>query len=439
MMRLASGHKGMGLQGIRRTAAIPECWGLHGVHQSRIHEIHSVRVQRVEMTKMEDSKPLVRIEDGGINIHRPLLGFSKSSLKATCLHYRIRWIEDATNSDPTATTRNAIRHLLHHRDLPLALRKTSLLSIADRMHKKAIDRWASADNFFRGCHILIFDARSGGLAVRLPDRVLQRQFQFIPLEYRERNIFLAQYKASLLLRRLIEIVTPQEVVALENLRFSVNAMFPELENPNAVEVDKGLAASNFTVAGVSFKRFHSPLRDPEGTDKLKNRQEHLDWKYIWLLARQPYASTQELPTITIPPLPEPVTSCPVDIAPDPSPPTLSNPYSPWHLWDGRFWLRVSNSTPSSLVIRPLCGKDLKPFRMALARAQRQHFDDLLSGAAPGKVRWTLPVLARTDGTVIAVPTLGTALDEAVVGGKVRWEVRFRKVDLGARREEVAVR
>lgn len=60
-------------------------------------------------------------------------------------------------------------------------------------------------------------------------------------------------------------------------------------------------------------------------------------------------------------------------------------------------------------------------------------------AAPGKVRWTLPVLARADdGVVLAVPTLGAWVAEAAVVGKLVWEVRFRKVDLGAGREGVVV-
>ena len=305
------------------------------------------------------------------------------------------------------------------------------------MHQKVLARWSRADNLFRDCHILIFDTRSGGLVVRLPDRALS--VQSVPLEYRERSIVEAQYKAALLLRRLIDIVTPHEVVALQNLRFTVNAIFPEIENPNAVAMDKDLGVSNFTVAGVSFKRFHSPLPEPEDTGSGKTRKGHLDRKYIWLLARQPYASTQELPTITIPPFSEIVTDSPVSVSPDSSPTTPSDLCSAWHLWDGRFWIRVSNSTPSTLIIRPLQEQDLKPFRLALKWTRRQQFNELLSVAAPGKVRWTLPVLAKADdGMVVAVPTLGAALDERAVGGEVGCEVRFRKVDLGVGRGEVAV-
>lgn len=441
MMRLANGHKGMGLQGIRSTAEIPECWGLYGVHQSGIHKETAVMrtrknkagkfYQQARKARMEEPKPLVQIEDGGITIHRPLLQFSKNRLEATCLHYRISWIEDSTNSDPTATTRNAIRHLLHDRGLPLALRKKSLLSIADRMHQKALARWSRADNLFRDCEFIIFDARSGGLVVRLPERALP--VQSVPLEYRERGIVEAQYKASLLLRRLIEIVTPQEVVALQNLRFAVNAIFPEAENPNAVEMDKDSAASNFTVAGVFFKRFHAPLLDKEKTGSWRPGKR-LDQKYIWLLSRQPYPATKELPTIAFPPQPKTVTHPPVALSLKSSLTPPSAAWSPWHLWDGRFWIRVSNSTSSPLIVRPLREQDLKPFRIALTWAQRQHFDELLGVTAPGKVRWTLPVLARADGVVVATPTLGVALDEAGVG----WEVRYRKVDMGARREEVVV-
>lgn len=445
MMRLADGHKGMGLVGIRSTAEIPECWGLHGVHQSGIHEKRLEKMtekskgwridSRARKARMEGSRPLVQIEDGGITIHRPLLKFGKSRLEATCRHYHIEWIEDSTNPDPTATTRNAIRYLLHHRDLPVALRKRSLLSIAERMHQKALARWSRADNHFQECQIIIFDARSGGLVVRLPERVLPTQP--IPLEYRERAIIETQYKASLLIRRLTEIVTPLEVVALQKLRFAVNAIFPEIDNPNALEMDKDTAAPNFTVAGVSFKRFHAPIAPPEEIDPGK-WGKRLDQKYIWLLSRQPYASAKEPPTLTIPPRPGPVTGLSVAISPKPSLFAPTDPWSPWRLWDGRFWIRAFNRTAVPLVIRPLQKQDLRPFRLALTSEQKQKFDELLSVAAPGKVRWTLPVLARADGVMVAVPTLGMTLDEAVVGGKVECEVRYRKVDLGPGREGAVV-
>lgn len=445
MMRLAGGHKGVGLLGIRSTAEIPECWGLHGVHQSGIHEKRLEKItqkskgwkfdSRTRKARMENPRPLVQIEDGGITIHRPLLQFGKSRLEATCRHYHIDWIEDSTNSDPTATTRNAIRYLLHHRDLPQALRKRSLLTIADRMHQKTLSRWSRADNHFQDCQIIIFDARSGGLVVRLPARVLPTQL--IPLEYRERSIIETQYKASLLIRRLMEIVTPLEVVPLQRLRFAINAIFPEIDNPNALEMDKDAAPPNFTVAGVSFKRFHAPLAAPQEISPRKKGQR-LDQKYIWLLSRQPYPSAKEPPTITIPPRLEPVTGLSVAISPKPSPFATPDPWSPWHLWDGRFWIRVINRTAVPLVIRPLQEQDLRPFRLALTREHGQKFDELLSVAAPGKVRWTLPVLARADGVMVAVPTLGAKLEEAVVGGRVECEVRYRKVDLGPGREDAVV-
>ena len=447
MMRLANGHKGMGLEGIRSTAEIPECWGLHGVHQSGMYEEKAAslrqkkgrkrRKHQVVEAEMEHSKPLVQIEDGGITVHRPLLRFSKSRLEATCLHYRVKWVEDSTNSDATATTRNAIRHLLHHRDLPRALRKCSLLSMADRMHQKFLGRWSRADNLFRDCHILMFDARSGGLVFRLTERALP--VQSIPLEYLERGIAEAQYKASLLLRRLIDIVTPQEVVPLQSLRFCVNAMFPEIENPNAGGLDKDSAASNFTVAGVSFTRLHSPVASPQATIPKGGLRKRPDQKYVWLITRQPYASKKDPPTITIPPIPKAVTHTPVSLSPNPSATPSSYPWSSWNLWDGRFWVRVSNRTPEPLIIRPLREHDLKPFRLALSTTQRRSFDELLGVAAPGKVRWTLPVLAKADGIVVAVPTLGAVLDERLVGGKVQWEVRYKKVGLGVGREGAIVR
>ncbi|KAK7202753.1 PP-loop family-domain-containing protein [Myxozyma melibiosi] len=73
---------------------------------------------------------------GGADLQlvRPLLGWRKASLMATCNHANVRWFEDATNHDPTYTIRNAIRLLISQPDrLPYALQPQSLAwTIADQ-------------------------------------------------------------------------------------------------------------------------------------------------------------------------------------------------------------------------------------------------------------------------------------------------------------------
>ncbi|CAN6638597.1 hypothetical protein TRVA0_017S00716 [Trichomonascus vanleenenianus] len=69
---------------------------------------------------------------------RPLLGFTKREITATCCRHNVPWVEDETNFQPTFTMRNAIRHLLSDRSqLPQAL---SEKRIAATMHKLQQDK-----------------------------------------------------------------------------------------------------------------------------------------------------------------------------------------------------------------------------------------------------------------------------------------------------------
>jgi tRNA(Ile)-lysidine synthase len=109
----------------------------------------------------------------------------------------------------------------------------------------------------------------------------------------------------------------------------------------------------------------------------------------------------------------------------------------WHLWDGRYWIRVYNHTTKLITVRPFEAADLKPFRNSLPAWAQQSFSDTLSVAAPGKARWTLPALA-VEGDVIALPTLGFAVQKEEYRG-LRWQVKYKKVDLGENEPDSSAR
>ena len=113
---------------------IPECWGVHGVHESGKFESVAFRLERLESQRQDlPSTPHAEsqrrmlssdrtFEGGGVRVIRPLLAFSKDRLVETCRAHSVRWIEDETNKDTWRTPRNEVRELLQTSCLPKGLR-----------------------------------------------------------------------------------------------------------------------------------------------------------------------------------------------------------------------------------------------------------------------------------------------------------------------------
>ncbi|MCJ1464762.1 hypothetical protein MMC07_003375 [Pseudocyphellaria aurata] len=424
LLRLAQGHRCMGLRGMEPVKRIPECWGIHGVYESGLKEeiegLKAGKKSRQERPKKSvPSRATIPFEDGGVTIHRPLLGFSKNRLRATCEAMGVNWVEDETNRDPTRTPRNAIRQLLREGSLPRSLQKPSLLALKDRMGAKATSRTARANAAFEACDISMLDTRVGGMVVRLPSRVTGSKI--VPPAYRQESLIGSKYKAALLLRQLLEIVSPrQDTIALPKLDFAMAAIFPDIKNPAASDLDKILLPGQFTTNGVSFQRVRSSWQRPTDRNATKSRPA-LDKEFIWVLTRQPFFSSEN-----------PI----IEINPSPKYPTIgSQPSSPltraaFRLWDSRYWIRVYNPTSSVLRVQPLRDTHLSQLRSSYNAKERKALNDLLRVAAPGKVRYTLPVLLQEQNgaeKVVALPTLGVANPKREMG--VEWEVRYKKLTL----------
>lgn len=440
LLRLVRGAGCMGLQGIQPLAGIPECEGIYGVHESGGLGVHqsgglgqtarrSVLGEKLDLLEEQQSLSMpieaaipvkaavpveaaIPFENGGITVHRPLLEFSKDRLIATCQALGVKWVEDKTNHDPTSTPRNAIRYLLRDGRLPQSLQKPSLLALRSRMITKATARIVRADKEFERCRISMLDTRSGGLVVRLPNRVAG--IKPIPLAYHHQRIIETEYKASLMLRQLLNIVSPQKDISLQSLKFAVDSMYPDAKNPNATTLDKLQLASTFCVGGVAFRRVHHPMLRSENIIVSKS-EDTLDQEFLWVLNRQPF-TRDELPTIHFSPAREARRS--------------TRESHDFQLWDSRYWIRVHNHTPFTLRIQPLRLENLRQLRSSLPVWKVGSLNRLLRVAAPGKIRWTLPVLLREEqnGTeeVIALPTLGQVIPNNL---GVKWEVRFKRVTL----------
>ncbi len=440
-MRLADGHRGSGLQGMQSSAEIPECFGIHGVHLSsnvprqavdsesnQSHELGSDKHGH----ESSRGKPVVGVEGQGIKIYRPLLSFSKKRLEATCLRMGTSWVEDVTNKDPTLGPRNAARFLLQQGRLPKALQKPFLLALAAKASFKAAGCTTNAEKEFAKCQILILDLRSGGLIIRLPRRNLAAKP--IPEEYVEPETKRRKHVFAILLRRIIDLVTPLEKTTVQKVALAVDHIFPELGKVEYNELDRHLLEPSISVANVSFQRLVSPL--PASNPKKHNKPDTLDPDYIWMITRQPpTASLRKSYSIIIPSA--------EDSPPPSSPKTFSTTHQPrsiwsqWHLFDGRYWIRVLNKTPQPNTVRFFSVEDMNPFRSSLSRETRRHFDELIKVVAPGKVRWTLPALVGGDGRVWALPSLGVAGDG--LEGRCEWEIRYKKIDIGKHDPKVVYR
>ena len=426
LLRIAQGHRGIGLKGIQPIAKLPECWGIHGVYQSGVRELElensithkpsqngrgrllkqrskkyfkpveensESNAENSQLKNSEDNAgPSLNFEDGGINVYRPLLNFSKQRLEATCRYWDITWIEDETNGNPKLTSRNAIRYILQNSKLPLAFQKGSILELQRRVQQKTRERIANAKICLEECKIMFLDTRSGGLVVRFLSRIRgSRPTINEDQEHYETDL---QYLASLLLRRLIEIVTPQETVSLQSLEFAVNAIFPDIKDPLSTTADKSLRASKFTAAGVSFVRINSP--SPIHQEKASH--DLLDPKFAWVLTRQPIPSSAKIPPILIDPQ-NPIRNSSLPSNSFSASAAASTPEAltatpKFQLWDGRFWLRVHNPLSYPLMVRHLHPADITFLRIYLPKSDLDSLIELLREAAPGKIRYTLPVIAE---------------------------------------------
>ncbi len=418
MMRLLSGHGHRGLQGMRPATDIPECYDLHGIYQSGFIDDQRSDNPFYNLTPNERERKLLRsglrnevdpaviareieaglkwdvataylddyrggakagrpapllaplqFEDGGIMVYRPLLGFGKDRLIATCLEHDIPWFEDHTNADRTLTMRNAVRYMHRGYTLPAALQKPSILQLQERCRARVASAEAEVDRLLSRVRIHEFGANAGTLVATVPRFSLPtvpRKFSASPATQGKR---LAHYRhiAALLIRRLLSMVSPErELSQPAQLTHLVSMLFPSL----ATTSTPPQPPKPYVICSVLF----TPLLDT-------NR---------WLLTRAPHASNTPPPSLTFPPLP--ITK------------RLSRPPRAWKtqgwtvplIYDGRFWIRLMHRLPSPLRVAPFALEHHKPFREALADdGARKELAGLLRRYAPGKTRYTLPAVYAT--------------------------------------------
>ncbi|KAK4574572.1 hypothetical protein LTR86_001413 [Recurvomyces mirabilis] len=389
LMRLISSYHGSGLQGIKAVKPLPECHGMYGIHASGTPR---------DANEADLTYDRILLEGGGVSIYRPLLPYSKADLMSYCHDVGVRWFEDKTNDDQQFALRNTVRYMLRQDVLPVALRRFGLLEIATKLGQKEEGNELCAQQQIAGTPFEL-DVRSGRLVVRGSNNS-----RFTAPLTTSKDIKIK----AIALRRLLTLVAPTDTLQLQDAYTVLVKLATQTQ-------------SSLQTAGVDLTH-------------IDERQE--------LTMRRQVPNTRELKT------------CVIALTPKDSVQQISTsrPFV-WHLWDCRYWLRVSHATnhDEHIIARFLTPRDLALLRQCLSDSEEVSLEKALS-LVPGSLRYTVPVLvlqspATEEGDpevekIVALPTLGWSkdgwyrwpMDDALGTGKVPggyWDVRYRKIDLEA--------
>ena len=483
--RLVAGHGRDGLVGLRPTGDIPENFGVYGVHKTGQPRRSLPPILRFDHERRLGRGPtsMLDIEGGGVRVYRPLLGFHKNRLMATCVQSGTSWIEDRTNHDPTLTVRNTLRVLLRDNRLPSALRTPSLLALTRRILLQKTDLEAQTTALIKRCDVE-FDTRVGGWLIRLPKR--------IPILDGDSPLP-ATAVAEKLVQRLAESIAPCEAVNRSQVLSVAKHLFPaEIHTrgppylssiPSSSSSRPAMDRPGIIARQVLFKRIVAPCKDATLND------DELDPEYIWTIIRQPCSKARHAPQshIIFPPvrisglgptiagLSTSITTTENAIINRNNSNDQKDGWSPWQIWDHRFWIRVRNQSTRPVVLRFFSTKLDLP--ILHRRIQHRHHDDeydyhrqlrfLSKRFASVNVRLTLPVLSHIGhdiggggsdanasasastsawegngddhhhhhhhtGPFLALPSFHGPFGGKKDGpceGRVEWEIRYRSVDL----------
>lgn len=488
----------------------------------------STQIDNATSDKDAKSEFVATISTGGILICRPLLPFSKASLLTTCLENHIPYVSDPTNRDPTLTPRNAIRSLISSGRLPRALEPPSILSLIRSSRHRLQDSKRLSDLLLQRCRIISINLRAGVLAVQFPTDEPTPESTIQPTVQQRRASKNPAERAcqiqDLTLRRITDLLSPfpDNHFPLRSFESFTHRVFRSTLSASSRSNDAARKHSNnanstreaFTVGGVMIqpvKTKHQPESElqshpsPKCTVLPNNKKKKLysepepppDSYYslvenVWLLSRQPFIR-HRLPfahvDVPITPAVTLLGHKPGGVLSDDNSKLI---WSPWTLWDNRYWLRFAairnpaeseraaeslthnpntdrsnilqeaeEEEPSSpvknttlfLTIRPLQKPDLQTLRQHLADDSKSHlwarFRTELSHQAPGQIRFTIPLVsvsrrAEDDGSagvelerLVALPTLQPSeLPPSLCGEftfmstswKVIWEWRYKLID-----------
>lgn len=319
-----------------------------------------------------------------LRLHRPLLGYQKSDLIATCDYFKVRYIHDKTNFDPQLTVRNTIRHLRKNYTLPRALQGEALLSlrentiaISDVIEEQARKIYLDYVLEFR------MHNQSGVITLRL---------KTLPLSMEESQLRGFSY----LMESIIALVSPMPPTRIP-IMLERDVAESILDLASGMEKTVSVLTSNVKCVRVLTK-------SPPGSSLLSFSRQPISLSERVLLNTH-FDLTNE------------------DISRSYDKELQHHTFA--RLWDGRFWIRITGK-PDVLrdtIIRPYDKSDKSEvIRMLDEHERRRTFNEMLDTLAPAQVRFTLPVLV-VSGKIVAFPTLDFA---TVPDPPIGWSVHYAR-------------
>ncbi len=442
LMRLIrnSSDSFLGRQGIPEHSSIPCCEDIRGAQTTKEHArfgtwLREISGTKIKIPRLEDHKEKdIAPSTSGIQIHRPLLAFPKSDIIQFCALNEIPYVLDKTNFDPTLTLRNAIRYMRSQFTLPRALQGPSILEVQRQAQHHAKSLSSRGDSVLKESKVYAIDLRSGCMTVQFSPH-----FQDSCTEDPEAGAYA--------LARLTGVVSPQSkddneptLVPQQNLRDLVERNSHETVEQMTIQqvlMEKSESAS------VTKQTTKHEVED--GTDDANLRLlSCATQSTTWNFSRPPMRARElEIASMAFQP------SLRHNIDERAKMTKNSREYrdmtdkrkgiwSEWLLWDHRYWIRIRTKDAkrlSTIRIRPYTEPDAHDVYKRLGD-NRAAFQAILAEAAPGKSRYTIPVLT-TNGRVSVFPTLNVKVRELkAMRSKsslsahpmLEWEVCYKVLD-----------
>lgn len=388
-----------------------------------------------DLKDVEDGKMVVPSEKGGLQIHRPLLDFPKADIIRFCENNNIPYVHDKTNFDPTLTLRNAVRYLRANHVLPRALRGPSILELQKQSQQWAKSLAARADLILQEIEVETCDLRSGRLTARLSSAFNSR-------------CEVDPEAGAYALARLTGMVSPQSkddeptLVSRDNLAdflWRNKTGLSEQMTMQQVVLEKIQSCQG----GSSSNLLRHDVTADDGGAPPNSNFDHSQ-ATVWTLSRPPMRA-QELKRASMAfslclrktvENGQEIEDSKHELLSDEDRNTTV--WSQWLLWDRRYWFRVRTKdalTMSTIRIRPYSDSDV-PFVRSRLKDKGLGLQKILAEAAPGKSRYTIPVLV-VDSQVSVFPTLNVVVpqsqDSDVPSQTIRdpildWEVCYKALD-----------
>lgn len=324
--------------------------------------------------------------------------------------------------------------------MPKALSIPSLVNVSINMQKRVAEHQSYAKGLYDQCLIRL-NIQTGSLVIRFPpfSSLLPRPIQTGSDQAEARN------NAYCLLEQVVDLVSPQLKAATGQLDARVNSIYPEflLSGGREEIADAGVVnpKQNFTVGKIWWRKLGtaSPF-DDNGLPSV-DHQATEPHPREWRLSRQTYEDHDKEKVYHI-------------VPPSSGLRALSEPETEnetFQLFDGRFWIQLTNHTHDNLILRPFMKSDMRhlPTTQMSRKAMQSRSGPIperfitaaFATIKPSDVRFTLPAVFRKDSmtseeTLIGFPTLNVRMGGIGPPLEIcKWQVRYKKIDLGSHSPE----